>query len=115
MVQVQWILGLVEEIEFANKSDVLPDYSIDITVRWKIPMTRIDVDKDEVFAVIKDSISQEYNDPNEEQQEAINLLDILSGFNPNPEVPVVAAAVHGNNAQKYLSHCRRDRGNLVLR
>ena len=37
MVQVQWILGLVEEIEFANKSDVLPDYSIDITVRWKIP------------------------------------------------------------------------------
>ena len=56
MVQVQWILGLVEEIEFANKSDVLPDYSIDITVRWKIPMTRIDVDKVEAFAVIKDSI-----------------------------------------------------------
>ena len=55
-------------------------------------MTRIDVDKDEVFAVIKDSISPEYNNPNEEQQEGINLLEILSGFNPNPEVPVVAAA-----------------------
>jgi len=40
-------------------------------------MTRIDVDKDEVFAVIKDSISPEYNDPNEEQQEAINLLGIV--------------------------------------
>jgi len=37
MVQLQWIFGLVEEIEFANKSDVLPDYSIGITVRWKIP------------------------------------------------------------------------------
>ena len=29
MVLLQWILGLVEEIEFANKSDVLADYSID--------------------------------------------------------------------------------------
>jgi len=56
MVQVQWILGLVEEIEFANKSDVLPDYFIDITVRRKSQMTRIDVDKVEAFAVIKDSI-----------------------------------------------------------
>ena len=37
MVLLQWILGLVEEIEFANKSDVLADYSIDITARWKIP------------------------------------------------------------------------------
>ena len=55
-------------------------------------MTRIDVDKVEAFAVIKDSIPPQYDDPNEEQQEAINLLNRLSGFNPNPEVPVVAAA-----------------------
>lgn len=55
-------------------------------------MTKIDVDKDEAFAVIKDSIPPEYDDPNEEQQEAINLLDRLSGFNPNSEVPVVEAA-----------------------
>jgi len=56
MVQLQLILGLVEQIEFANKSDVLPDYFIDITVRRKSQMTRIDVDKVEAFAVIKDSI-----------------------------------------------------------
>jgi hypothetical protein len=56
MVQLQWILGLVEQIESANKSDVLPDYFIDITVRRKSQMTRIDVDKVEAFAVIKDSI-----------------------------------------------------------
>ena len=56
MVRLQWILGLVEEIEFANKSDVLPDYFIDITVRRKSQMTRIVVDKVEAFALIKDSI-----------------------------------------------------------
>ena len=55
-------------------------------------MTKIDVDKGEAFAVIKDSIPPEYDDPNEEQQEAINVLDGLSGYNPNPEVPVVEAA-----------------------
>jgi hypothetical protein len=31
--QLQWILGLVEQIEFANRCDVLPDYVIDVTVR----------------------------------------------------------------------------------
>jgi len=37
MIQLQWILGLVEQIEFANKSDVLLDYFIDKIVRRKVP------------------------------------------------------------------------------
>jgi len=54
-------------------------------------MTEIDVDKDEAFAAIKDSIPPEYVDLNEEQQEAIDALDRQTGFNPNP-VPLVEAA-----------------------
>ncbi len=32
-IQLQWILGLVEQIEFANRFDVPPDYVIDVTIR----------------------------------------------------------------------------------
>jgi P4 family phage/plasmid primase-like protien len=46
---------------------------------------------DEAFKAIKDSIPPEYDDPTEEQQKAIDALDRLSSFNPNPEVPLVEA------------------------
>jgi len=39
-VQLQWILGLVEQIEFANRYDVLPDYVIDVTVRRRVSNDR---------------------------------------------------------------------------
>jgi hypothetical protein len=42
-------------------------------------MTEID---DEAFKAIKDSIAPEYDDPNEEQQEAIDELDHRYGFDP---------------------------------
>ena len=48
-------------------------------------MTEIDADKDEAFKTIKDSIPPEFEDPNEEQQEAIDALDKRTGFNPNPK------------------------------
>ena len=48
-------------------------------------MTEIDVDKDKAFKAIKDSIPPEFDDPNEEQQEAIDKLDKQTGFNPNPK------------------------------
>ena len=54
-------------------------------------MTEIDVDKDEAFKAIKDSILPEFEDPTEEQQEAIDKLDRQTGFNPDP-VPLVEAA-----------------------
>jgi 1-aminocyclopropane-1-carboxylate deaminase/D-cysteine desulfhydrase-like pyridoxal-dependent ACC family enzyme len=54
-------------------------------------MTEIDVDKDEAFKAIKDSMPPEYDDPNEDQQEAIDALDKQTGFNPDP-VPLVEAA-----------------------
>ena len=48
-------------------------------------MTQFDEVKDEAFKAIKDSIPPEYDDPNEEQQQAIDKLDKQSGFNPNPK------------------------------
>lgn len=54
-------------------------------------MTEIDVDKDEAFKAIKDSIPPEFEDPDEEQQRAIDELDKRTGFNPDP-VPLVEAA-----------------------
>ena len=35
-VQLDWIKGLVEQIEFANRVDVLPDYILQLRVakRW---------------------------------------------------------------------------------
>jgi hypothetical protein len=48
-------------------------------------MTEIDADKDEAFKVIKDSIPPEFDDPTEEQQEAIDKLDRQTGFTPNPK------------------------------
>jgi phage/plasmid-associated DNA primase len=54
-------------------------------------MTCIEDEKDEAFAAIKESIQPKYDDPNEEQQNAIDSLDRQTGFNPNP-VPLVEAA-----------------------
>ena len=54
-------------------------------------MTEIDVDKDEAFKAIKDSIPPEFDDPDEDQQRAIDELDKQTGFNPDP-VPLVEAA-----------------------
>ena len=54
-------------------------------------MTEIDVDKDEAFKAIKDSIPPEFNDPNEDQQKAIDALDGQTGFNPDPFRLVEAA------------------------
>lgn len=54
-------------------------------------MTGIDVDKDEAFKAIKDSMQPEFGDPNEDQQKAIDDLDKQTGFNPDP-VPLVEAA-----------------------
>jgi P4 family phage/plasmid primase-like protien len=51
-------------------------------------MTEID---DEAFKAIKDSIPPEYDDPNEDQQRAIDELDKQTGFDPNP-IPLVEAA-----------------------
>ena len=49
--------------------------------------------KDEAFKAIKDSIPPEFDDPTEEQQEAIDKLDRQTGFNPNnPEITLVEAA-----------------------
>lgn len=31
-VQIDWIKGLVEQIEFANRSDVLPSYILELTI-----------------------------------------------------------------------------------
>lgn len=44
-----------------------------------------DKEKDAAFKAIKDSIKPEYDDPNEEQQQAIDKLDRQTGFNPNPK------------------------------
>jgi putative DNA primase/helicase len=54
-------------------------------------MTEIDIDKDEAFKAIIDSIPPEFDEPNEDQQKAIDTLDKQSGFDPNP-VPLVEAA-----------------------
>ena len=51
-------------------------------------MTEID---DEAFKAIKDSIPPEFEDPNEEQQKAIDVLDRQTGFNSD-RVPLVEAA-----------------------
>ena len=52
-------------------------------------MTEIDVDKDEAFKAIKDSIPPEFEDPTEEQQEALDAEARRFGFvkaaNPEPE------------------------------
>ena len=67
-------------------------------------MTEIDVDKDEA---LKDSIPPEFDDPNVEQQEAIDNLNRQIGFNPNP-VPLVEAATTEimNQLSKYLRKWR---------
>jgi len=66
-------------------------------------MTEIDVDKDEA---LKDSIPPEFDDPNVEQQEAIDNLNRQIGFNPNP-VPLVEAATT-EIMSKYTFHCSRN-------
>jgi putative DNA primase/helicase len=51
-------------------------------------VTEID---DDAFKAIKDSIPPEFDDPNEDQQEAIDALDKQTRFDPDP-VPLVEAA-----------------------
>ena len=50
-------------------------------------MTEIE---DKAFTAIKNSIPPEFDDPDEDQQRAIDTLDKQSGFNPDP-VPLVEA------------------------
>jgi hypothetical protein len=32
-IQLRWIAGILEQIEFANREEVLPDYVIDVKIR----------------------------------------------------------------------------------
>ena len=64
-------------------------------------MTEIDVDKDESFKAIKDSIPPEFENPNEEQQKVIDALDRQSGFNLDP-VSFSVSLFRGFYIQRYV-------------
>jgi hypothetical protein len=65
-------------------------------------MTEIDVDKDDAFKAIKDSMPPEFSDPNEDQQLAIDELDKQTGFDPDAVSLVEAATTEIMNKYTFV-------------
>ena len=66
-------------------------------------MTEIDVDKDEAFKAIKDSIPPGLMIREEEQQIAIDKLNKQTGFNPDPVTLVEAGTIDIMNKYTFVT------------